>query len=284
MKNTIQALSGGRSRTRASGFTLIELLVVIAIIAILAGMLLPALARAKEKMRMATCINNLRQIGVTVLIYVEDYASRYPTVNTNLGSFSGFELGGGDPAPLANETYGLQWATNRLLNSTAYSMSTKSFLCPADRGYTGMPCMPQSPFDKLHAWVGSSYRYNFKPWNNAQTARAKDRNFGCAGKRNDSWTTDPARYILFDEIPAEPYCIVGATTGNSSDWRFFFWHEARGPSTVAGPSRVTDKSISPVLFADGHAKREDFTRAITTGRLNFPCEPAADWYFYETSR
>ncbi len=66
-------------KVRKAGFTLIELLVVIAIIAILAAILFPVFAQAREKARATSCLSNLKQIGLATQMYLQDYDGVYPT-------------------------------------------------------------------------------------------------------------------------------------------------------------------------------------------------------------
>jgi len=118
-------------RTRQTGFTLIELLVVIAIIAILAGLLLPALARAKQKAMRTKCVSNQHQIGLAFQMYVDDCGGCFPLTD-------GWGASGGQLSPILDITgnaayYGGQVPENkRPLN--VYVPNVSTFHCPSDKG------------------------------------------------------------------------------------------------------------------------------------------------------
>ena len=103
------------------GFTLIELLVVIAIIAILAAILFPVFARAREKARQASCLSNVKQQILGVLMYVQDYDGRLPFRYLNTG------VGGTVPYPGGGSSSGIIWP----LPIYPYVKNIQLFACPS---------------------------------------------------------------------------------------------------------------------------------------------------------
>ena len=276
----------GRSR---AGFTLIELLVVIAIIGILASMMLPSLSGAKQRGKIILCINNLRQMGLAIQMYADDYRQRFPPASVaQLDPLTGQPL---DPIPRGTlQALGGREPLNpacfpnaRSRPLWAYIKPSDVFRCPDDRGQKILPCSSACDPDFAPSnfkTVGISYQYNggtplvlsgggFRAWKNSPTLPST-----LAGQ-SEGWIPDPARFIVMHEPPARIYGCVD--TGP----RWYQWHfAAAGPAEFVDPRVAPTRFVSPILFADGHTRQHNFTRALTADPL-FPYEETADWMWYK---
>lgn len=213
------------------GFTLIELLVVIAIIALLAAILFPVFARARENARKSSCLNNTKQIGIALMQYVQDYDETYPFVPWKGGTEFGLPNGASGNAS--------SYAVGAVL--VPYTKSSQIWRCPSDSVQTGPVWTVQN--GGQYPYQNQSYCYNvafFAPaWN------------------------QPAKNQAEIAKAAELGIVFGGWRGNA----FMFDHPC-GP--VGGPDPVTRIEGSPYsptpsiqqghlgggnfTYADGHSK------------------------------
>ncbi len=244
--------SAPRKTTAGRGFTLIELLVVIAIIAILAAMLLPALSRAKSKAQRISCLNNLRQIGLFVQYYTDDYKDTFPAHR------NGFPCIDNVDASISLTNW---WGTAVI----AYAQGLSNlFHCPAIKGRQiengatwdwAFDCHKvgygiNSFFDALWPYQGGSFdylsfRFTTQRWLKRSSVRS----------------------------PADNLLIGDAQPGDNGTWSSSIWWpnssmNAPSASTMyEGIEMVRHGGIGNIVFADGHSE------ARKNSQINPPVDP-----------
>jgi len=132
---------------RRSGFTLIELLVVIAIIAILAAILFPVFARAREKARQTSCLSNLKQIGLAAQMYKGDYDER--NVYDRMQTSNPAAPGGPYVSPYCGTNY---WYVDIL---DPYMKNRQVWMCPSDNGPHTCVGFPDHSYEPNTEMVGA---------------------------------------------------------------------------------------------------------------------------------
>ena len=129
---------------KRTGFTLIELLVVIAIIAILAAILFPVFAKAREKARQTSCLSNAKQMGTALRMYCQDYDERYPLFGYLI---PGFNVPGAGNADGTNVN---MWRFFLM----PYVKNYQIFVCPSGT-FTGNPADPGQQLMGVYGYNGN---------------------------------------------------------------------------------------------------------------------------------
>jgi len=218
-------------------FTLIELLVVIAIIAILAGILFPVFAKAREKAEQTDCVSNVNQISKAVLMYAMDYDTKMPRIFYDVDGSGGYAE---NPLTVADGTADVGWAYALF----AYTKNFQIFTCkafPNDQNWDGR-VGPLTNND------GISYGMN---------SRLRD-----VGYKYTRMSYPAQTVVIYDSSEnTEPFVGLGDASWGNVQGRCRANHNGDEVASATG----IDTGFSVIGYGDSHVKAVKMNFLITTG-------------------
>jgi len=230
---------------RRHGFTLIELLVVIAIIAILAAILFPVFAQARERSRMSSCLSNMKQIGLALMQYSQDYDETMPSYPFS-GAWHPYHNACGaansGPPPYCGWSYSA-WAPM----IEPYVKNWGVFACPS-----GLRTQLAGPTTPVQLRIQMNYGYNeyIQNWNQgwAPIARMTTGGTGGAGPAEVAVVAESGFTGIFND-----WTRTYVPPNKPAPFGLVRLYCANGYSATACTFRHPDGGVN-IAFADGHAK------------------------------